>query len=190
VAIEYFKDPNAPREHLKRVYELAKAEGRDLFNRERFDAFRKTGGSTPKPPEPVEAPAPKKKRAAPKKKKKAAEKKKPKPAERSAAQELVEDDFSARLEAHPEVRAAIGGVIHLDLTGDGGGQWTVDLLADSGWIQPGLSGTPKLTVRCAATSFMELMDGRRKVQAAVLDGTLVLQPMDLALAQALTPLFT
>jgi len=81
VAIEYFKDPSAPREQLRRVYETAKAEGAGLFSRERFEAFRRAAGKRMRrEPEPeAEAKPPRKKPA--KKRRKAAAKKRPAPPE-------------------------------------------------------------------------------------------------------------
>jgi len=63
VAIEYFKDPSAPREQLKRVYEAARAEGSRLFSLDRFNAFRRAAAK----PAPGDA-EPKKTRPAAKKK--------------------------------------------------------------------------------------------------------------------------
>lgn len=64
VAVEYFRNPGAPKDHLKTVFQNAKAEGAKMFSRERFDTFRK------KPP----ARAPSETKAAPKKRKKRAKK--------------------------------------------------------------------------------------------------------------------
>jgi uncharacterized protein (DUF697 family) len=41
VAMEYFQNPGAPAEQLKKVYQSAKKEGSSLFSKDRFDAFRK-----------------------------------------------------------------------------------------------------------------------------------------------------
>lgn len=185
VAMEYFRSPGMPREQLKKVYQQAKEEGSKLFSRERFDAFRKSK-SAPKAEEQAEA-APAKKKPA----KKSAAKKKKVPAKKSAAAKIVENDFHHRLEAHPEVRAAIAGVIHLDLAGDGGGQWTVDMTKPSDWISTGFGGSkPKLTVRCGAEDFVALVKGEKNVQLAVMSGDLSLEPMDLDLAAKLGPLFS
>lgn len=40
VAVEYFRNPGAPQDHLNRVFENAKAEGAKMFSRARFDTLR------------------------------------------------------------------------------------------------------------------------------------------------------
>ena len=110
--MEYFKNPGAVnKEKLGEIYENAKKEGASLFSKESFDRFRSKGT--------VDEEAPKK---AAKKKKAAAPKAAP---AKSRVAKIVEDEFAARLGKHPSVRKAINGKIHLDVTGDGGGQWTL-----------------------------------------------------------------
>ncbi len=175
VAIEYFKNPGAvSSESLKEVFENAKKEGRQLFSRESFEKFRTRGSVVPD------------------KKKAAAAKKAPveKKAPRSKIAKLVEDDFAARLKKHPAVVKAIGARIHLDITGDGGGQWTIDCTKKTDFVQPGLKGARKLKVTTSTDSFLGLVDGTTNAQLAVLSGQLVLDPMDLEVAQELGKLFS
>jgi uncharacterized protein (DUF697 family) len=189
VAIEYFRTPNLTRDQLKKVYESAKEEGSKLFSRERFDAFRRSKGapSSDAAEEVAEDEAPPKARtrAGGKAKKKRAAKK---PA-KSAVARIIEGDFSKRLAAHPEVRRAVAGTVFLDITGEDGGQWSVDLKKSSKWIAPGKQGSPKLTIRCGADDFVALIKRQKNVQLAVMSGDLVLEPMDLDLAAKLGPLF-
>jgi uncharacterized protein (DUF697 family) len=193
VAMEYFRSPGMTRDQLKKVYEQAKDEGSKLFSRERFDAFRKSKSAPTPAAAPEETPANVKTTAAKKKStaaKRGAAKKKRGPATKSAVAKIIEDDFPHRLEAHPEVRAAVAGVIRLDITGPGGGRWTVDMRKASDWISPGFDGVPpKLTVRCGAEDFVALVKGKKNVQLAVMSGDLTLDPMDLDLAAKLGPLF-
>ena len=172
VAIEYFKNPGAVNsQNLKEVFESAKKEGRQLFSRENFEKFRARGSVAPE----------KKKQAAA-----AAKKKVP----RTKIAKLVEDDFAARLKKHPAVVKAIGARIHLDITGDGGGQWTIDCTKKTDFVQPGLKGVPKLKVSTSTDSFLGLVNGTTNAQLAVLSGQLVLDPMDLEVAQELGKLFS
>ena len=177
VAMEYFKSPGAvSRENLNEIYERAKKEGSSLFSKQAFDRFR-SKGEVKKPPAP------------PKRGKKPIEKK-AKAAPRTRVAKIVEDDFGARLKAHPKVVKAIAAKIHLDVTGEGGGQWTVDCTRASDWIAPGLQGTPKLKVSASVESLIGLLNGTTNAQVAVLTGALVLDPMDLELAQELGKLFS
>lgn len=184
VAMEYFKNPGMPKDQLRKVYEAARDEGSKLFSKERFDAFRKSRTAKVAPEdvvEPEEKTAPAKKTVG---------KKKPAPAKLSKVEKIVTKDFDKKLASHPDVRKAVGGLIHLDITGDDGGQWTADLTRSKDFISQGLSGTPRLTVRCSANDFNALLKGRKDAQMAVLAGDLELVPMDLDLVGKLAPLFS
>ncbi len=172
VAMEYFRNPGMPASQLRKIYEAAKDEGSAMFSKERFDMFRK---STAAPKEEEQAP-----------RKKAAAKKKPK----SAVEKVLEGDFTKKLGKHKDVRDAFDGVIHLDVTGVGGGKWTVDLTRSSEWITKGHSGKPKLTIRAGAKDFIALVKGEKNAQMAVMAGDLSLVPMDLDMAMKLGPLFS
>ncbi len=180
VAMEYFKNPGqVSGEHLKEVYERAKAEGSSLFSKASFDKFRSKGdvkGAAKKAPAAKKPPVAKKAPVA-------------KAAPKSKVARVVEDDFAARLKGHPKVVKAIGAKIHLDITGEGGGQWTVDCKKSSDWISPELVGEPKLKLSASVESFLGLIAGTTNAQVAVLSGALVLEPMDLELAQELGKLF-
>lgn len=177
VAMEYFKAPGASKVRLKQVYEEARAEAAALFSREAFEKFRK-GSSQP---------AAKKKKATPAKtaKKRTSAKRSKAPTVAS----VIEGDFAERVAAHPEVSAAVNGLIHLDIEGRGGGQWTVDLSKQPGSVSRGLSGTPRMTVSATADDFIALVEREKDAQSAVLSGELKLEPMDLAVASELGRLF-
>lgn len=177
VAMEYFREPGLPKDQLKKIYEAAMKEGSTLFSKERFDMFRKSTAAPKPAPVKEEAAAPKKKPAA---------KKKPK----SAVEKLIEGDFTKKLAKKKDVREAFDGVIHLDITGAGGGQWTADLAKPAEWITKGLSGKPKLVIKAGAKDFMALVKGEKNAQLMVMSGELVLEPMNLDLAMKLGPLFS
>lgn len=173
VAMEYFRNPGMPREQLRKIYEAAKDEGSAMFSRDRFDMFRKSTA------------APTKEDEAPKKKKTAAKKK-----AKSALEKVIEGDFARKLGQHRDVREAFDGIVHLDVTGVGGGRWTADLTKSSEWITKGHSGKPKLTIRAGAKDFIALLKGEKNAQMAVMAGDLSLEPMNLDLAMKLGPLFS
>lgn len=175
VVMEYFQHPNLPKEQLKKIFDTAKKEGSKLFSKERFEAFRRQqAGKEAKQGKEAKAPA----------------KKAPKAGKPTKVERLITKDFGARLTKHPEVRKAIDGVIHLDITGRDGGQWTADLTRDEDFFREGLTGKPKLTVRCSADQFGALVKGRKDARTAVLAGELELVPMDLELVSRLSPLFS
>ncbi len=169
VAIEYFKNPGAvSSKNLKEIFQSAKKEGSQLFSRESFEKFR--GAKKPKKAAVKKAPS------APK-------------VPRSKVAKLVEDHFATRLKKHPAVVKAIGARIHLDITGEGGGKWTIDCTRKADWISAGHLGAPKLKVTTTVESFLGLVAGSTNAQLAVLSGQLVLDPMDLEVAQELGKLF-
>jgi len=174
VAIEYFRQPGASRDKLRQVYAEAKKEAAALFSKEAFDKFRKK----------ADEPAPK--RPAPRKAKKKASARK---ASGPTAANIVESDFAERVAAHPEVCSAVNGLIHLDIDGKGGGQWTVDLTKSPGSISRGFKGEPRMTVKATASDFMALVEREKDAQTAVLNGELQLEPMDLEVATELGRLF-
>ncbi len=179
VAMEYFKHPGMPSEQLKKIFDAAREEGSKLFSKERFDAFRKSKQAVTeadeKAADSAEAPDATKTIG-----------KKPK---LSKVEKIVVEDFGERLADHPEVRAAVAGLVHLDITGTDGGQWTCDLTKSEDFVARGLTGTPKLTVRCSASDFKALISGSKEPQLAVLAGELEPVPMDLDLIGKLAPLF-
>ena len=176
VAIEYFKNPDAVSgDKLKEIFENAKKEGSQLFSKASFEKFRKgrtVEGKVAKPAAKVKKPA-----AVPKK------------APLNKIAKLVENEFAARLKKNPKVVKAIGAKIHLDITGDDGGKWTIDCSKKADWIEAGLNGSPKLKVTTTTENFLGLVNGTTNAQLAVLSGQLVLEPMDLEIAQELGKLF-
>lgn len=175
VAMEYFRNPGLPTEQLKKVYEAARQEGASMFSKERFEMFRKSKAA-PKPEAPP--PAKPKKKAAPKKK------------ALSPVERVLEVDFTKKLAKHRDAREAFDGVVHLELTGKGGGKWTADLTRSEGWISKGHAGAPKLTITASASDFVALVKGKKNAQLAVMSGELELKPKDLDLAMKLGPLFS
>ena len=45
-----------------------------------------------------------------------------------------------------DIAKDINAVIHFNITGDGGGTWTLDCTKSEGWMTAGASGTPKMTI--------------------------------------------
>jgi uncharacterized protein (DUF697 family) len=172
VAIEYFKHPGASHDRLKQVYADAKREAGELFSREAFEKFRKGQSEGGK-----------------KTRKKASGRAAKKKAEPDPVSKIVEGDFAKRVAAHPEVADAVKGIVHLDVSGEHAGQWTIDLRKSPGEISPGLSGKPRLTVRADSHDFIGLVKRQIDPQTALLTGELKLDPMDLSIAAQLGQLF-
>jgi uncharacterized protein (DUF697 family) len=173
VAMEYFRHPGATKEQLKKVYEAAKEEGSSLFSKERFDQFRKANKKVAPEAPTVEV----------------EEEEEEGEDERSEVATLIEDDFSERIAANQDVREAINGVLHLDITGEGGGTWTVDFTKASDFVTEGFEGKAKMTIGAEAKDFVLLLTGQKSARDALMKGELVLTPLDIDLAMKLGPLF-
>lgn len=182
VAMEYFKNPDVSKAALKKAYDDAVKEGRARFSLAEFERFRKGRGNAeavqeavePKPRKPVR----KKSAGKPAAKKPSTKKRAP------SAKQLVEEELPARIARRSASAAGVRKVIHLELSGPGGGSWTIDLTRDADWIRAGRHGKPAMTARARATDFVKLGTGQLDPAAALMEGALKLEPMDLELAQA------
>jgi len=95
---------------------------------------------------------------------------------------LVEKELPRRLWARNALARRIQGIVHLEISGDEGGQWTLDFNQPGRWVSPGLQGAPRMALRCKDVDFLGVVTGQTSAQAAVLSGTLKLDPLDLELA--------
>ncbi len=180
VAMEYFRHPGATKEQLKKVYEAAKDEGSSLFSKERFDAFRKAQKDKAAAKEAARAQSDEAEES---------DEGEGEEDERSEVAILIEDDFAERIANHRDVREAIDGILHLDITGEGGGTWTVDLTKQSDFVTEGFEGKAKMTIGSTADDFVALLSGQKSPRDALMKGELVLTPLDIDLAMKLGPLF-
>ncbi len=202
VAMEYFRSPGVTKEQLSKVYESAKDEASSLFSRERFEQFRKKyfgkdDVPSPSPEAPPsagaeaepedETPDDEPSDAAEKPAKTIGKKTVGRKKVRGSAK-IVEFDFSKRLRANAELRR-FDGVLHLDVSGDDPGQWTVDLRKDDDWVRAGLIGAPKLKLTLSSTTLSSLALGLSSAEAAVVAGAITLEPVDVALVRQIQPLF-
>ncbi len=81
-------------------------------------------------------------------------------------------------------------MIHLDISGDEGGRWTVDLSKPDKWVSWGLKGEPTVTVRCGDEDLLLIATGKKDAKMAAFTGALVFEPLDLALAEQIGELLT
>jgi uncharacterized protein (DUF697 family) len=96
---------------------------------------------------------------------------------------LIEQELPRRIKARGKAARDLNAVIHLDISGDEGGRWTVDLTRPERWVTWGLKGTPTVTVRCGDEDLLMIATGRKDPKMAALTGALVFEPLDLQLAE-------
>lgn len=106
------------------------------------------------------------------------------------AKSILEQDIPEVLRNKPELAKDINAVIHFNITGDGGGTWTMDLTKPEGWVTEGAQGTPKMTITCSDQDFVKIRQKALNAQMAAMQGKLKFKPMDMGLAMKLGKLLS
>lgn len=107
----------------------------------------------------------------------------------SSAREYFESRVPQILQSKGEVVAAINAVYEFQITGDGGGVWTLNLKTNPPSIQEGSAQEPDCTVIMENDYFVQMIRGELKAQLAFLSGKLKVTG-NMGLALKLTALFT
>lgn len=105
-----------------------------------------------------------------------------------ATKDILETEIPSRLQNKPELAKDINAVVHFDITGDGGGAWTLDCTKAENWVSPGKNGESKMTIICAAPDFEKIVAKQLNPQMAAMTGKLKFKPMDMGLAMKLAKL--
>ena len=103
---------------------------------------------------------------------------------------LIEQELPRRIKAKGKAARNLNAVIHLDISGDEGGRWTVDLTKPERWVTWGLKGSPTVTVRCGDEDLLLIATGKKDPKMAAFTGALVFEPLDLQLAEQIGQLLT
>ncbi|HPQ71472.1 MAG TPA: SCP2 sterol-binding domain-containing protein [bacterium] len=96
----------------------------------------------------------------------------------------VFQDISAKLTADPAKVAGINAVYQFSITGDGGGEWNVDLTGEAPKVSDGAHENANCTVTMTDEDFMGIIDGSLNAQMAFLQGKVKIQG-DMSLAMKL-----
>ncbi|MBL8939654.1 MAG: SCP2 sterol-binding domain-containing protein [Archangium sp.] len=105
-----------------------------------------------------------------------------------AVKDILETEIPKRLTAKPELAKDINAVVHFNISGDGGGEWTLDCTKTEGWVTPGKVGESKMTIMAASADFEKIINKQMNAQMAAMQGKLKFKPMDMALAMKLAKL--
>jgi hypothetical protein len=73
------------------------------------------------------------------------------------AHELFDEQVPAALKAHPEKAKEVNAIYGFNITGDGGGQWTVDLVSDPPSCTRGDSGKAQCSIEVAVEDFNAML---------------------------------
>lgn len=102
-----------------------------------------------------------------------------------AVKDILETEIPKRLTAKPELAKDINAVVHFNISGDGGGEWTLDCTKTEGWVTPGKVGESKMTIMAASADFEKIINKQMNAQMAAMQGKLKFKPMDMGLAMKL-----
>ncbi|ATB26818.1 SCP2 sterol-binding domain-containing protein [Melittangium boletus] len=101
------------------------------------------------------------------------------------SKDILETDIPKILTEKPELAKDINAVIHFDVSGEGGGKWTLDLTKAEGWVSEGINGASKMTVYMSNDDFVKIREKKLNAQMAAMQGKLKFKPMDMGLAMKL-----
>jgi len=96
--------------------------------------------------------------------------------------EIIEQEIPQRLGERPGLQGEIDAVIALDVIGEAGGHWTLDLTRVSGWVRQGAGASPRMTLTVEAHDFVAVWDRELDAQLATAMGKFKFKPMDVDLA--------
>jgi hypothetical protein len=101
-----------------------------------------------------------------------------------SVKEVFERHMPARLKAKPDVVAKINAVYQFNISGPGGGAWSVDCTAPGGAISEGTSASARCTVAMTDADLVNVVNGKLNPQMAFMSGKLKIQG-DMGLAMKL-----
>ena len=107
----------------------------------------------------------------------------------ASVKDVFEKHMPERLRNKPDVVAKIASVYQFDISGPGGGQWSVDCTTPGGAVSAGHANGAKCTVCCSDADFLNIVNGKLKAQLAFMSGKLKIQG-DMGLAMKLQYILT
>ncbi|CAM3219526.1 SCP2 sterol-binding domain-containing protein [Corallococcus sp. ZKHCc1 1396] len=106
----------------------------------------------------------------------------------ATAKDILETDIPAVLKEKPELAKDLNAIINFDISGEGGGKWTLDATKSEGWVTEGLHDAPKMAVSVSNDDFVKIREKKLNAQMAAMQGKLKFKPMDMGLAMKLAKL--
>jgi putative sterol carrier protein len=107
----------------------------------------------------------------------------------ASVKDVFEKHMPERLASKPDVVAKIGSVYQFNISGPGGGQWSVDCTQPGGKVSSGQTAAAKCTVSCTDADFLNIVNGKLNPQMAFMSGKLKIQG-DMGLAMKLQQILT
>jgi hypothetical protein len=102
----------------------------------------------------------------------------------TSVKDVFEHHIPAKLQAKPDVVQKINAVYQFNISGPGGGAWTVDCTHPGGQVASGTNASAKCTVAATDADFLSIVNGKLNPQMAFMSGKLKIQG-DMGLAMKL-----
>jgi len=100
----------------------------------------------------------------------------------TTVKDVFEKHIPAKFQAKPDVIQKINAVYQFNISGPGGGSWSVDCTQPGGRVAPGTASSAKCTVAAVDQDFLNIVNGKLNAQMAFMSGKLRIQgDMGLAL---------
>ncbi len=93
----------------------------------------------------------------------------------ATVRDVFERHMPERLRARPDVTAKINAVYQFNISGPGGGAWTVDCTAPGGLVSAGTAAAARCTVAMSDADFLALVNGKLSAQMAFMVGKIRIQ---------------
>jgi putative sterol carrier protein len=100
-----------------------------------------------------------------------------------SVQEIFERHLPERLRSKPDVVAKINAIYQFNISGAGGGAWSIDCTS-GGQVSSGTAAGARCTVAMTDADFLAVVNGKLNPQMAFMTGKLKIQG-DMALAMKL-----
>jgi len=101
---------------------------------------------------------------------------------------FFETDLPAKFQNRPAMAGELNSVLEFQISGPGGGTWTVDATGGTGKVSEGSGGAAKCTVICGDTDFEGILNKKTNAQMAFMTGKLKIKG-DMGLALKLQKIF-
>lgn len=94
------------------------------------------------------------------------------PAAPANAHELFDEQIPDALAKYPDKAKQVGAIYLFKITGEGGGEWLVDLKSDPPTCKPGADGGPQCTIEVAADDFQAMLGNPAQAMQLFMAGKL------------------
>jgi SCP-2 sterol transfer family len=102
----------------------------------------------------------------------------------SSVKDVFEKHIPAKLQSKPDVVGKINAIYQFNISGPGGGTWSVDCTQPGGKVHFGPAASAKCTVSATDQNFLDIVNGKLNAQMAFMSGKLKIQG-DMGLAMKL-----